>query len=108
MLDTIITNGYNVQRTDAYIEQLLTLKEAEAKPKSKGKRTFIVKDIRIFMNTINHAIETMKPVSYTHLGYWQAGGKSCSAGTLYLSGCGNDHVSDCTASDSHGATHSGY
>ena len=52
--------GYNVQRTDAYIEQLLTLKEAEAKPKSKGKRTFIVKDIRIFMNTINHAIETMK------------------------------------------------
>ena len=60
VLDTIITNGYNVQRTDAYIEQLLTLKEAEAKPKSKGKRTFIVKDIRIFMNTINHAIETMK------------------------------------------------
>ena len=35
VLDTIITNGYNVQRTDAYIEQLLTLKEAEAKPKSK-------------------------------------------------------------------------
>ena len=60
VLDTIITNGYNVQRTDAYIEQLLTLKEAEVKPKSKGKRTFIVKDIRIFMNTINHAIETMK------------------------------------------------
>ena len=28
VLDTIITNGYNVQRTDAYIEQLLTLKEA--------------------------------------------------------------------------------
>ena len=25
-------------------------------------------------------------------GYWQAGGKSCSAGKLYLSGCGNDHV----------------
>ena len=60
VLDTIITNGYNLQRTDAYIEQLLTLKEAEVKPKSKGKRTFIVKDIRIFMNTINHAIETMK------------------------------------------------
>ena len=31
-----------------------------------------------------------------------------AAGTLYLSGCRNDHVSDCTASDSHGATHSGY
>ena len=59
VLDSIITNGYNVQRTDAYIEQILTLKEANVKPKSKGKRTFIVKDIRIFMNTINHAIEMM-------------------------------------------------
>ena len=38
VLDTIIANGYNVQRTDAYIEQLLTLKEAEVKPKSKGIR----------------------------------------------------------------------
>ena len=60
VLDTIIENGYNVQQTDTYIQQLLTLKEAETKQKRKGKRTFIVKDIRIFMNTINHAIETMK------------------------------------------------
>ena len=41
-------------------------------------------------------------------GYWQAGGKSCSAGKLYLSGCGNDHVSDSTASDSHGVTDCGH
>lgn len=60
VLDTIIANGYNVQQTDAYVEQLLTLKAAEKKPEKKGKRTFIVKDIRIFINTINHAIEAMK------------------------------------------------
>ena len=54
------------------------------------------------------AHEPSHQVNDAKSGYWQAGGKSCSAGTLYLSGCGNDHVSDCTASDSHGATHSGY
>ena len=35
-------------------------------------------------------------------------GKPCSAGKLYLSGCGNDHVSDSTASDSHGVTDCGH
>lgn len=60
VLGTIIANHYNVQKTDDYIEQLLTLKTAEQKQAGKGKRTFIVKDIRIFMNTINHAIEAMK------------------------------------------------
>ncbi len=34
--------------------------------------------------------------------------KVCSAGKLYLSGCGNDHVSDSTASDSHGVTDCGH
>ena len=33
VLDSIITNGYNVQRTDAYIEQILTLKEDKRKAK---------------------------------------------------------------------------
>jgi len=28
--------------------------------KPKSKRTFVIKDVRIFFNTINHAIETMK------------------------------------------------
>ena len=54
VLDTIIANGYNVQRTDAYIEQLLTLKEAEVKPKSKGKPAFIVLLFVFLANTINH------------------------------------------------------
>lgn len=59
-LETVIANGYNVQKTDEYIEQLLTLKEAEQRPRRKGKRTFVVKDIRVFMNTINRAVETMQ------------------------------------------------
>ena len=59
-LETVIANGYNVQKTDEYIEQLLTLKEAEQQSRRKGKRTFVVKDIRVFMNTINRAVETMQ------------------------------------------------
>lgn len=60
VLDTIIANRYNVRQTDEYIEQLLTLREAEKNTEQRGKRKFIVKDIRIFINTINHAIEAMK------------------------------------------------
>ena len=59
-LETVITQGYNVQKTDAYIENLLTLKEAPIKPRKKGKRTFIVKDVRLFINTIDRAVETMR------------------------------------------------
>lgn len=54
-LDDIITHELNVQQTDAYIERLLS-----GKKKAKSKHVFIVKDVRVFLNTINHAIETMK------------------------------------------------
>lgn len=55
-LQSIIEHHFNVQQTDEYIEKLLS--DKEEKPKSK--RRVIVKDIRIFMNTINHAIKTMQ------------------------------------------------
>ena len=56
MLKEIIEKQLNVQQTDERIHTLLAGKEERA----KVKRTIIVKDIRIFMNTITHAIETMK------------------------------------------------
>lgn len=55
-LQSIIEHHFNVQQTDEYIEKLLS--DKEEKPKSK--RRVIVKDIRIFMNTINHAVKTMQ------------------------------------------------
>lgn len=56
VLDDIIERQLNVQQTDAMIERILS----GGKKKSKAKHVFIVKDVRVFLNTINHAIETMK------------------------------------------------
>lgn len=53
-LHTVIERGYNVRRTDEYVSRLLS-----GKPE-KPRRMFIVKDVRIFFNTISHAVDTMK------------------------------------------------
>ena len=54
-LNQIIAKHLNVQQTDDLVEKLLNEKDTP-----KSKRTFVIKDVRIFFNTINHAIETMK------------------------------------------------
>lgn len=53
-LRNVIARGYNVPRTDAYVTELLA-----SKPQ-KAHCTVVVKDVRIFLNTISHAVETMK------------------------------------------------
>ena len=57
-LKKICDNSYNVSETDAYIDKLL---EAKKEPELKvvPKRTGIMKDVRIFMNTINRAVSVM-------------------------------------------------
>jgi ParB family chromosome partitioning protein len=55
LLDLIIEKGLNVQQTDRLIEE-----QCHQKKKKEKKRTFIAKDIRIFFNTIDHAIQTMR------------------------------------------------
>lgn len=45
----------NVAQTDVYIESLLKKPEPKRKPPIK-----LFKDVRIFVNTINHAIDTMR------------------------------------------------
>lgn len=54
-LDQMITKHLNVQQSEELVEKLLTKTDKPAK-----KRTFVIKDVRLFFNTINHAIETMK------------------------------------------------
>ena len=60
VLDEIIDKNLNVHQTDELIESLMTPIPILEESKSKMSRTFIVKDIRIFMNTINNAIDMMK------------------------------------------------
>lgn len=57
-LREIVRRDMTVAVTDAYIDSLL---EAEKTTESsEGRRTFIMKDVRVFMNTILHGIDLMK------------------------------------------------
>ncbi len=55
-LEHITAHDLNVASTDAYIETLL--REPEGKP--EARRTFIMKDVRVFVNTILHGLDLMK------------------------------------------------
>ena len=57
MLGIVIEKGLNVSQTEALIDEL-SIKSKE--DKKKPIRTFVAKDIRIFINTIDNAVDTMK------------------------------------------------
>ena len=48
----------NVVSTDNYIDALL--EQGDAGAYQKPRRTFIMKDVRIFMNTVLHGLDLMK------------------------------------------------
>ena len=58
-LDKIIKRHMTVSQTDQYIDRILLQQalEPEKKPKLQA---FIFKDLRLFLNTINHAVDTMR------------------------------------------------
>ena len=55
-LEEIITRGLNVAQTDAYVESLLSPPEKTA----KKKPTYILKDVRLFLNTVTRGLTMMK------------------------------------------------
>lgn len=57
ILETVVKLKLNVSKTEELIESALKI---EDKPKPKRTRKFIAKDIRIFINTIDHAVDVMK------------------------------------------------
>lgn len=50
----IVEKKMNVVQAETFIEQLLS------EPKPEKKRILIIKDVRLFINTINKALDTMK------------------------------------------------
>lgn len=54
-LDYVSERKFSVRQTEEYVEKLLSGAQAE-----NQKKTLVIKDVRIFLNTISHAIETMK------------------------------------------------
>ena len=71
VLDIITERGLNVAQTDAYIDELLTgscarlIPQAQAGEKApdaarSNRLVYIVKDVRMFLNTIERAVEVMR------------------------------------------------
>lgn len=56
ILQTVISRGLNVAGTEELIASSLEPKE----PVRRGRGTFVAKDIRLFINTIDHAVDAMK------------------------------------------------
>ena len=54
-LKKIAEQKWNVTKAEEYIAKLLV-----SLSESKPKRTFVAKDIRLFLNTIDHAVKAMK------------------------------------------------
>ena len=60
-LEYIIDNKLTVAATDAYIDALLAKEEEPPEPeKGAVRRSFILKDVRVFLNTLSRSIELMK------------------------------------------------
>ena len=57
-LETIIERGYNVADTEGFVSKLL--EETNGERIQRKPRTALVKDIRIFYNTIDRAVDIMK------------------------------------------------
>lgn len=55
VLEKVLQKKMNVVQTEAYIESQLN---SPARPEKK--RVMIIKDVRLFLNTINRALDTMK------------------------------------------------
>ena len=58
-LEYIVDNKLTVAATDAYIDTLLKC-DREEQEKSGAKRSFILKDVRVFLNTLSHGLDLMK------------------------------------------------
>lgn len=57
IIDTIAEQGLTVSETEQMITDLLKKPQGKAK---KGKTVMVFKDVRIFINTLNHAVTTMR------------------------------------------------
>lgn len=56
ILHTVIARGLNVSQTETLIAESVKPKENV----KRSRRTFVAKDIRVFINTIDHAVDVMK------------------------------------------------
>ncbi len=58
-LETILEKDMTVAATDAYIDALLSSPEPPPK-RETPKRSFVMKDVRVFLNSLTHGLDLMK------------------------------------------------
>lgn len=59
VLKVVIRQQMNVAKTEEYIELLLAKKRQQEEPK-KGIRKLIVRDVRLFINSVNHNLDLIR------------------------------------------------
>ena len=59
VLSRIIAEGLSVTQAEELVNQVL-MKKPEEEPAHKPERKMAIKDVRIFVNTINKAVDTMR------------------------------------------------
>jgi len=59
VLHTVVENHLNVQETDKLIDALLTATPAK-QPRQRQPAISLVRDVRLFVNTIHHAVDVMR------------------------------------------------
>ncbi len=60
-LEYIAANSLTVAQTEEYIESLLALPSEESAPdRTPPRRTLVLKDVRVFLNSLNRSLELMK------------------------------------------------
>jgi len=64
VLKHILAEGLTVAKTEEYIDQILAGEEAQRKvislPETEGRALFVLKDVRLFLNTVDRAMNMMK------------------------------------------------
>lgn len=54
---TVAERGYTVAQTESYVEKLLA--ENHTTP-PRGRSTYVIKDVRLFLNSLSHAMDVMR------------------------------------------------
>lgn len=56
----MVREQMNVAKAEEYIDAILQMPQECEEPKSQRKTRFILKDVRVFLNTLTHGLEMMK------------------------------------------------
>ena len=59
MINQVVEQNLNVRQTEELVQKVLERQRA-AKPPQERKRTFILKDLRLFRNSIKSLTDTLK------------------------------------------------